>query len=365
MHNLRLLKEVVMKKQLGMKGVVFTEKQLNEAIENKQLLNIQLAIPCGCLCDCVYCYQASSKTGSQITLKDVKRMIDQMKKLGSIYLQILGHGEPLLNKDFFDIVRYANHNGIYVSLFTCGDVLGDDNIAMKIHGIDGLEVIQRLKKMDISLFIKYELKNQDHIAQRQGYSAIRDRALERLIAAGFNSTTPTRLGITPVILNLNIHELREIYRWALSNNIYPHLCVLIPTGKAKDVSTRNLDISHEELISLTIDNYKEAIDQGYQYTGSTPFPGGVSCEYLRIGLYVDEFGDVFLCSGRDTGSLGNIKHDKLGEIWEKSFDERRPFIHGHGCPWKEQVNTIPPHFYEVVDKAVKEYITLCETKENI
>ncbi len=337
-------------------GVTFTKEQLDNAVENNLLLNLQIAIPCACLNDCIYCFQASGKTGKQITLREIFDAIGQVKELGALYVQILGKGEPLLSKDFLKIVEYCNKKGIYVNLFTCGDVLGDDDLARKIHGMTGVEMIERLKAMDISLFVKYEMKNEDSITNRKGYSEIRNRALERLIAAGFNATTPTRLGITPVIMNKNYGELRGIYAWALKQNIYPHLCVLISTGKTKDVNSRTVDVTHEQLISLAIDALKESIDQGYEYIGPTPFPGGVTCEYLRIGLYLDDLGDIFLCSGRDSGALGNIREKKIKDVWLASSNARKEFINGHGCPWKERDNIIPANYYGVVDKEVKKYL---------
>jgi MoaA/NifB/PqqE/SkfB family radical SAM enzyme len=335
-------------KKLGMQGVVFSNDELAQALAGRRMLNVQLGIPCGCLNDCVYCYQASGKTGEHMSTGDIFHLIDQMRDMGARYLQILGRGEPLLNKDFLDIVAHANACGIYVNLFTCADVLGDDNLALSVHGMDGRAIVARLASCDFSVFVKYEMKNEDHITGRPGYSALRDLALERLLAAGFAACEPTRLGVTPVVTNLNIHELRGVYQWALSANIYPHLCVLISVGKTRDLNTRGLDISGEDLIELATDTIHESIRQGHEYLGPTPFPGGVRCEYLRIGLYVDDFGDVFLCSGRDTDSLGNIRTQSLADIWVNSYELRKPFLGGHGCPWKEHDGTIPADYYKEV-----------------
>jgi len=180
--------------------------------------------------------------------------------------------------------------------------------------------------------------------------------------AGINSASPTQFGLTPVILNSSIHGLRGIYRWVLFKNIYPHLCVLISTGKTKDKSNRTLDISHEQLISLAIDTLKESVDQGYEYIGPTPFPEGLTCEYLRIGLYVDDSCDVLLCCGRVSGALGNVKHDSPADIWMKSQAVCRGFLRGHGCPWKERDGTMPRQYYEVVHAELLQYISQTDDK---
>lgn len=346
-----------MKKTLGLPGTIFSEEQLNHAIKNNLLLNLQIAIPCACLNDCIYCFQASGKVGDkEMDTKEIIDVIDQIAEMGAIYIQFLGKGEPMLNKDFLYMVEYCHKKGLYTNLFTCGDVLGNDSLAQKIYGMSGLDIIKKLKKLNISIFIKYEKENQDDISQRKGYSKMRNEALKRLIAAGFNATEPTRLGLTPVILSKNYSDLRGIFRWGLENNIYPHLCVLIPSGKTKQKFPRALDITHEQLISLAIDNIKEAIDRNYDYLGPTPFPGGLHCHYLRIGLYLDNFGDIYMCSGEDSNPLGNIRNKKIKDIWLDSYNLRKKFIKGHGCPWKEKIGVIPSNYYKAVDEEVKKYI---------
>ncbi|MCP4295608.1 MAG: radical SAM protein, partial [Proteobacteria bacterium] len=218
--------------QVGLEGITFSQETLDDAVRNNKLLNIQLAIPSGCLCDCIYCFQENDHQGKNINTNQIYELIDQSAKMGVIYLQILGKGEPTLNRDLLNIIKHANSKQIYVNFFTCGDVLGDDALCKKIHGMTGLELIDQLKKCDLSIFVKYEANGeiQDEIANREGYHELRDKALHRLIEAGFNDYQPTRLGLTPVILNKNFDQLRDIYKWGLEKNVYPHLCPLISTG---------------------------------------------------------------------------------------------------------------------------------------
>ncbi len=57
-----------------------------------------------------------------MTTKQIYNMIDEFVELGTARLSFTG-GEPLIRKDFFDIVCYARGKGLFVSLATNGSLI--------------------------------------------------------------------------------------------------------------------------------------------------------------------------------------------------------------------------------------------------
>ncbi len=83
--------------------------------------------------------QFNRKTGN-LKLDLFKKVIDQMKE-HLIYLTFYFQGEPYINPDFLDMVKYANKSKIYTSTSTNAHFLNKDNAIRTIEsGLDKLIV---------------------------------------------------------------------------------------------------------------------------------------------------------------------------------------------------------------------------------
>lgn len=91
---------------------------------------------------CKICQRTYWKRESaDMSFSQFKRLLQQIPTIRQLKLQ--GMGEPLLNKEFFDMVAYAKAVGIeHVSTFTNGSLLFHDNNVLKLvnSGIDLIRI---------------------------------------------------------------------------------------------------------------------------------------------------------------------------------------------------------------------------------
>ena len=93
--------------------------------------DISFIVTSKCNLKCKYCDYWKQPIKKELTIKEWKNIILNLKRwLGSYHLSISG-GEPLLFKDLFELIKFASENEILVSLITNG-VLINENLASKI-----------------------------------------------------------------------------------------------------------------------------------------------------------------------------------------------------------------------------------------
>ena len=100
-------------------------------IEARQLLNlVQLSISSKCNLNCKYCYATDREelTFPNMTINDYQRVIDEICSINPKVSFTITGGEPLVNKDCFDIAHYINKKGCRVDLLTNGTLISEDNI---------------------------------------------------------------------------------------------------------------------------------------------------------------------------------------------------------------------------------------------
>lgn len=105
-----------------------------------------LAITHVCNLRCSFCHIPEYKVEEQDTA-GMKRIIDKLDRMGIAYLSISGGGEPLLRKDFAEILNYAASIGMYVKITSNGTMPESryaellesrvSEIAISLDGVDG------------------------------------------------------------------------------------------------------------------------------------------------------------------------------------------------------------------------------------
>jgi MoaA/NifB/PqqE/SkfB family radical SAM enzyme len=295
----------------------------------------------------VFCGYKNTQRGDKLSPDEIKKVIEQFSDLGGKSIKILGEGEPLLRRDILEIYEYIYGKRLQPVLFTCGDVIGDNDLAKRIHGLSGENLIQKLDTFGTTIMLKYEAKEQDALVQREGYSKKRDLALERLIRQGFNQHQPTHLGLGIVVLNSNYTEIPRNYEWAIKNNIYPLLCPLMPIGKASNEDNRSeLGISQRQMIELSAGLYKIARENGIYVEYPADFPGGLACDISRAGFYIGDTGDIYLCESEE--KVGNVRTASLQDMWKeikKLKDEKYQDNRWAGfCYQKRKAGILPKDF---------------------
>jgi len=303
-------------KQFGYVGGTFSDAEIAEARENNIPLTMDCAVPGPCLNDCTYCGFLYVNKSDKLKQTEILKIFEEFALIGGKSIKILGEGEPLLREDMPFLLQVIRDLGMTPVLFTCGDVLGSDQLAKKIHNKTSMELLEELNESGTTVMLKFEAKQQDHITGRSGYSRLRDRALDYLLEYGFNRSSPTRLGFSIVLLRENIDEIPQLFNDALSRNIYPLVCPLMPIGKMEVDDKRRNDSPFPgeiECLSKKLVSYRES--KGIFVCKESAFPGGAPCDISRAGMYVDDAGNVKVCEADET--VGNIRDDNIPTLWQK------------------------------------------------
>jgi len=96
-----------------------------------------------CALKCKMCIKGAgilSRKDGDLDLEGFKKIIRELE--GSmVYLSLYNLGEPLLNKEIFEMIKYAKSKSIFVRLSTNGELLDEENIVRLINsGLDDLVI---------------------------------------------------------------------------------------------------------------------------------------------------------------------------------------------------------------------------------
>jgi radical SAM protein with 4Fe4S-binding SPASM domain len=178
--------------------------RVHAASSNKRIpLDIGLDLTYRCNNRCVHCYCSlpeNDKTVSnnELTTGEVKRLLDELASMGSLWLLITG-GEPLLREDFEEIYLHAKKKGFLITLFTNGTLV-DEKITELLSKYPPFAV-------EISLYGAtreiYEKVTRVKGSYQKCLGGVR-----KIIKAGI------KLKLKTMALTINCHELRDMDRMA-------------------------------------------------------------------------------------------------------------------------------------------------------
>jgi|GEM_PF-1445928 len=310
-------------------GWHFEARDIAEAIAGERLLNPSIDLGVVCDLNCPYCFTEDilgdrrSARPDAMTEKETFEVLDDFICAGARTVNIVGAGEPLLNRSFMAVVKHLAAENVRTVVFTNGTRLAADD-----------DLINFVAGLDVTVVLKFNSCNalvQDAVAGRRGYTERRNLALRKLVSLGLTTAEPTRLGIDTLAFAGNFHELPEIHRWCRVSNIYPLTSDFIPTGRTKCGGLESREgaagpdaelatIAGAALQPLTTQQRADLraslqeIDAQMgivQHTAAAYYGGGACTQIL--GVYVDVEGNVWPCVARTTlhgpadQPLGNIR----------------------------------------------------------
>ncbi|WP_136805326.1 radical SAM/SPASM domain-containing protein [Desulfosediminicola flagellatus] len=106
----------------------------NDVIQANPLLSFSLELTARCNNNCRHCYvnlptNDISSINSELSLVEIKRIVDQVVQRGALWVLLTG-GEPLLRDDFQEIYLYLKRKGLLVSVFTNGTLLNEEYVKL-------------------------------------------------------------------------------------------------------------------------------------------------------------------------------------------------------------------------------------------
>jgi len=346
--------------------------------EKGKLLTLDIDFGSYCSLNCPGCFRKNNKADkvkNELDYDDLVKLILEAKTLGLKQVKFLGAGEPQENGRFLEFIRFLKSENIISMQFTKGQVIGDNNKVKEYfseYGITtGKELVKELYKNDVSItlgFNSFDDKIQGKmVGQNKEFIHIRNKALELLVEAGFNTTNPTRLGlgVNPVT-NWNIHEAFDIYKWGRLRNMYVVVTPTMVSGRAGDDSWKYITPPAQDIMELyrKINNFNIQTNLQKKIfildNGISSYAGGHVCNQVSCGMYVTLNGVVLRCPGSDTAVEGNIWDNTLTEIWNKSLNKNTlSGVYNTRCIAKDG-KSIPKELYKKVEKSLLKGITSFE-----
>ena len=94
--------------------------QLKQGLDAPICLTWELTYACNLAC--IHCLSSSGRRDPhELSTAEAKAVIDELRRLQVFYVNI-GGGEPMIRRDFFEIVDYATSNGIGVKFSTNAEI---------------------------------------------------------------------------------------------------------------------------------------------------------------------------------------------------------------------------------------------------
>jgi radical SAM protein with 4Fe4S-binding SPASM domain len=259
---------------------------------------------------CRHCYITHRPAKGELTLDEIRPVLDQLAELGVLFLTFTG-GEPLTRKDFFSIAEYARQRDFSFSLFTNGTLI-TPAIADRLKEL-------ALERAEISI-LGAKAATHDAITQVEGSF---DRTIEGarlLIDRGITVQLKTTW------MKSNIDESEEIYDLVDSIGASFKTSTLII--HRRDGSAENTDLVAEEsqmwaMRQRRLDRYPDAqLPADPPPLSEEEKRNTVPCGIGQTSIRIDAYGNVYPCSAVNI-LLGNAKTTPLTEIWHGSEELKK------------------------------------------
>jgi mycofactocin radical SAM maturase len=238
----------------------------------------------GCNLACAHCLSSSGRRDPrELSTEQAIALIDEFAEMQIFYVNV-GGGEPLVRRDFLDLVEHAVERGVGVKFSTNGGLLSEEHAA-RIAAMDYVDV-------QISLDGATPQTN-DPVRGIGSYAAAR-RAMDRLADAGFG---PFKISV--VVTRHNAVEMDALEALAGEYGAELRITRLRPSGRGAEVweELRPTAEQQRELYGwlaarphvLTGDSFFHLSALG------EPLPGLNLCGAGRVVCLVDPIGDVYAC----------------------------------------------------------------------
>jgi radical SAM protein with 4Fe4S-binding SPASM domain len=285
-----------------LKGIDFSKEEVLTTRQSNRMLMLNIETSAVCNLRCLYCYLATGRRlKNELNLKEYKLIIDQAVDMGTKVITIAGYGEPFCDKNLWKILQYIHRRHLYLILST-NNTLVTKEVARRLFEMD-VSIIATLNSMKPDVQNRLAGKQYVHKKIRQG--------LHNLLEAGFNGGNPTRIAVDLFMMKDNYEEMPDLFRYARYNNIFPFVCRLLCSGRAKENS---LDVTDEEFKDMMYQILEiDKNEFGYSWIPHPPYAGSL-CQNIYYSMVVGVEGEVRPCYGVFI-NVGNIREKSLMELW--------------------------------------------------
>lgn len=290
-----------------------------------------------CNLECVHCYSGSKRKRfpGQLETETIKETLHDLADFG-IPALLLSGGEPLVHRDFDDILRTVEELGLRTTLSTNGTLI-DEAMARKLHD-------SCIRYVGISLDGLRDL-NDDF----RGVEGAFERAVNGIRNC---KDAGQKVGLRMTLTSYNHDQLPGIFEFIREENI-DRVCFyhLAYAGRGKDIAEADLtDRQRRNAIETIIAETRKSLRMGHELevlTVANPVDNAYLYKRIlredpedaeRVKKYLEWNGGGLNSSGVGIGSidfygrvhpnqfwmdrtLGNVKNRPFSEIWTDDSNE--------------------------------------------
>ena len=284
-------------------------EQLKSGLDAPICLTWELTYACNL--QCVHCLSSSGQRDPrELSTAEAMRVLDELRDLQVFYINI-GGGEPMVRRDFFDLVEYSVGNGIGVKFSTNGAFI-DTEKARRLASMDYLDIQISLDGVD-------EATN-DAVRGAGSYRMART-AMDNLAAAGFG---PFKISV--VVTRHNVPQLDAFKELADSYGAQLRVTRLRPAGRGADTwNELHPTLGQQRQIYAWLMAHGENVLTGDSFFHlnalGDPLPGLNMCGAGRVVCLIDPIGDVYACPFviHDEFRAGNVRDTGgFARVWKES-----------------------------------------------
>ncbi|MFZ9384874.1 MAG: mycofactocin radical SAM maturase [Ilumatobacteraceae bacterium] len=284
-------------------------EQLKSGLDAPICLTWELTYACNL--QCVHCLSSSGQRDPrELSTSEAMHVLDELRDLQVFYINI-GGGEPMVRRDFFDLVEYSVGNGIGVKFSTNGAFIDTDK-ARRLASMDYLDIQISLDGVD-------EATN-DAVRGAGSYRMART-AMDNLAAAGFG---PFKISV--VVTRHNVPQLDAFKELADSYGAQLRVTRLRPAGRGADTwHELHPTLGQQRQIYDWLMAHGENVLTGDSFFHlnalGDPLPGLNMCGAGRVVCLIDPIGDVYACPFviHDEFRAGNVRDEGgFSRVWKQS-----------------------------------------------
>jgi len=274
-----------------------------------------------CNLSCKMCWRNEKKENPNISpskelgFSEIKKILDDCKKLNVKKIDLTGGGEPFLRKDIFELIKLIKSYGFEATLTTNATLLDEKKI----------ETLIKLGLDDICFSIEsLDKKTNDFLRGENSTSkTISTVKLFNRTKEGLKRNNPV-LRFSTIITNRNYNNLSSLIDFAVENSIKAiNFSVLIEWNSCRELSMKDIPWEKAKKIFRKLDS---KLKKGNVYSN---FPSIIKHGLLSHDLpkfcyapweilFINSQGEVLPCcilASHYAIVVGNIRKNSLEEIW--------------------------------------------------
>ena len=264
-----------------------------------------------CNLQCVHCLSSSgTRDPRELSTDQAKAVLDELRDLQVFYINI-GGGEPMIRKDFFEILEHAETNDIGVKFSTNGTYITAEN-ARRLASMNYLDIQISLDGVDAAT---------NDAVRGKGSYATAIAAMNHLRDANFG-----QFKISVVVTRHNVDQLDAFKALADSYGAQLRITRLRPSGRGADTwdelhPTQQQQRQIYDWLMKHGDNVLTGDSFFHLNAFGESLPGLNLCGAGRVVCLIDPIGDVYACPFviHDQFKAGSLLSDGgFTKVWKES-----------------------------------------------